>query len=67
MWIFTRKNKLNLGTWLDIAAPGLALAQPIGHWGNFFNQELYGAPTNLPWKIYIDPAHRLAGFQEYAY
>jgi len=67
MWIYTRRNKLNFATWLDLAAPGLALAQAIGRWGNFFNQELYGAPTNLPWKIYIDPAHRLAGFQEYAY
>jgi phosphatidylglycerol---prolipoprotein diacylglyceryl transferase len=67
MWIFTRRNKLNLATWLDIAAPGLALAQAIGRWGNFFNQELYGAPTNLPWKIYIDPIHRLAGFQEFSY
>jgi phosphatidylglycerol:prolipoprotein diacylglycerol transferase len=67
MWIYTRRKKLNFATWLDLAAPGLALAQAIGRWGNFFNQELYGAPTNLPWKIYIDPAHRLPGFQEYAY
>ena len=67
MWIYTRRKKINFATWLDLAAPGLALAQAIGRWGNFFNQELYGAPTNLPWKIYIDPAHRLAGFQEYAY
>ena len=54
-------------TWLDLTAPGLALAQAIGRWGNFFNQELYGAPTNLPWKIYIDPAHRLPGFENIAY
>jgi phosphatidylglycerol:prolipoprotein diacylglycerol transferase len=67
MWIYTRRKKLSLVTWLDITAPGLALAQAIGRWGNFFNQELYGAPTNLPWKIYIDPLHRLPGFQEYAY
>jgi prolipoprotein diacylglyceryl transferase len=53
--------------WADIAAPGLALGQAIGRWGNFFNQELYGAPTNLPSKIYIDPAHRLAGFQDISY
>jgi phosphatidylglycerol---prolipoprotein diacylglyceryl transferase len=61
------KKKLNFTTWLDLAAPGLALAQAIGRWENFFNQELYGAPTNLPWKIYIDPAHRLPGFQGFAY
>ena len=53
--------------WLDLAVPGLALAQAIGRWGNFFNQELYGAPTNLPWKLYIDPAHRLAGFETISY
>jgi phosphatidylglycerol---prolipoprotein diacylglyceryl transferase len=67
MWIYTRRKKLALVTWLDIAAPGLALAQAIGRWGNFFNQELYGAPTNLPWKIYIDPLHRLPGFENIAY
>jgi phosphatidylglycerol:prolipoprotein diacylglycerol transferase len=67
MWIYTRIKKLSLVTWLDITAPGLALAQAIGRWGNFFNQELYGAPTNLPWKIFIDPAHRLPGFENSAY
>jgi phosphatidylglycerol:prolipoprotein diacylglycerol transferase len=53
--------------WTDIIAPGLALAQAIGRWGNFINQEVYGAPTNLPWKIFIDPAHRLPQFQNVAY
>jgi phosphatidylglycerol:prolipoprotein diacylglycerol transferase len=52
---------------MDAIAVGLALGQAIGRWGNFFNQELYGAPTNLPWKLYIDPAHRLPGFQNVAY
>jgi phosphatidylglycerol:prolipoprotein diacylglycerol transferase len=46
--------------------PGLALAQAIGRWGNFFNQELYGPPTNLPWGIYIDPAHRLTGYEQFS-
>jgi phosphatidylglycerol:prolipoprotein diacylglycerol transferase len=67
LWIYCRQKKLNLVTWLDFIVPGLALAQAIGRWGNFFNQELYGAPTNLPWKIYIDPAHRLPGFESIAY
>jgi phosphatidylglycerol:prolipoprotein diacylglycerol transferase len=67
MWVYTRRKKLNFASWLDLAAPGLALAQAIGRWGNFFNQELYGAPTNLPWKIYIDPAHRLPGFETIGY
>jgi phosphatidylglycerol:prolipoprotein diacylglycerol transferase len=51
--IYTRRNKLNLWRWLDIAAPGMLLAQAIGRWGNFFNQELYGSHTNLPWGILI--------------
>ncbi|MGE5222705.1 MAG: prolipoprotein diacylglyceryl transferase, partial [Omnitrophica WOR_2 bacterium] len=63
LFFFTRRNKLNFATWVDIAAPALALGQSIGRWGNFFNQELYGAPTNLPWGIYIDPAHRLPGYE----
>jgi phosphatidylglycerol:prolipoprotein diacylglycerol transferase len=66
--IYVRNNKaISFVEWTDIAAPSLALGQAIGRWGNFFNQELYGAPTNLPWKIYIDPAHRLAGFENVAY
>jgi len=43
-------------------APGLFLMQAIGRWGNFFNQELYGPPTDLPWGIAIDCAHRLPEF-----
>ena len=54
-------------TWVDIIAPGLILAQAIGRWGNFANQELYGAPSDLPWALYIDPAHRLAQFADVAY
>ncbi len=67
LWIFCRIKKLSFTTWVDIIAPGLILAQAIGRWGNFVNQELYGAPTNLPWAIYIDPAHRLPGFEQYSY
>jgi phosphatidylglycerol---prolipoprotein diacylglyceryl transferase len=68
LYIFTRNyKKITFVEWTDIAAPALALGQAIGRFGNFFNQELYGAPTNLPWKIYIDPAHRLAGFENEAY
>lgn len=64
---YTRKHKLNFAEWADIAAPALALGQAIGRWGNYFNQELYGAPTDLPWKIYIDPYHRVSGFENYEY
>ena len=67
LWIYCRNKKLTFLTWLDVVAPGVALAQAIGRWGNFFNQELYGKPTNLPWKIYIDPLHRVAGYQNYDY
>ena len=60
---FTRKNTLSFWELADILAPGLALAQAIGRLGNYFNQELYGIPTNFPLKIFIDPAHRLSGFE----
>jgi prolipoprotein diacylglyceryl transferase len=46
----------------DSAVPGVALAQAIGRWGNWFNQELFGRPTDLPWGLEIDPAHRPAGY-----
>jgi phosphatidylglycerol:prolipoprotein diacylglycerol transferase len=45
----------------------LALGQAIGRWGNFVNQELYGGPTDLPWKIYIEPQYRLPGYQDVEY
>jgi phosphatidylglycerol:prolipoprotein diacylglycerol transferase len=43
---------------LDIAAPCVAIGQAIGRWGNFFNEEAFGRPTDLPWKLYISPSHR---------
>jgi phosphatidylglycerol:prolipoprotein diacylglycerol transferase len=64
MYWYTRKHHLGFAEWLDIGAPGVALGQAIGRWGNFFNQELYGAPTHLPWAIYIDPQHRMTGFTD---
>jgi len=67
LYFYTRKHKLSFSEWLDIGAPSLALGQAIGRWGNFFNQELYGAPTNLPWKIFIDPRNRVTGFENYEY
>lgn len=67
LYFYTRKYKLSFAEWADIVAPSLALGQAIGRWGNFFNQELYGAPTSLPWKIFIDPAHRVSGFEKFEY
>ncbi|MBI4637284.1 MAG: prolipoprotein diacylglyceryl transferase [Candidatus Rokubacteria bacterium] len=58
---------LPLLTYLDIAAPSLAIGQAIGRWGNFFNEEAFGVPTELPWKLYISPPHRPPGFAQYEY
>lgn len=64
IYIYVRRAKLNFWTMVDIAVPGLLLGQAIGRWGNFFNQELYGFPTTLPWGIPIDAAHRLPLFAD---
>ncbi|MFE4198111.1 prolipoprotein diacylglyceryl transferase [Paenarthrobacter sp. NPDC056912] len=56
-WIGCRRAGLKLTAFLDAAAPGLLLAQAIGRLGNWFNQELFGAPTTLPWGLEIDPAN----------
>jgi phosphatidylglycerol---prolipoprotein diacylglyceryl transferase len=50
--------------WLDYGAPGLALGQAIGRWGNFVNQELYGPPTDLPWGLKIDALHRIVPYND---
>ena len=55
-----RRWRLDLWAWADIIAPGIFAMQGIARWGNFFNQELYGPPTTLPWGIAIDCAHRVA-------
>jgi prolipoprotein diacylglyceryltransferase len=51
---------------MDAAAPALLVAQAIGRVGNYFNQELFGKPTTLPWALKISPAHRPPGFAQYA-
>ena len=66
LYLFTRNKKLNFAVWMDIVAPSLALGQAIGRWGNYFNQELYGQPTSLPWGIQIDPQYRLPGYEDLA-
>ena len=55
---YTLHQKLNFFRWADFATPGLLLAQSIGRWGNFMNQELFGPPTTLPWGIKIACANR---------
>ncbi|MFG2721859.1 prolipoprotein diacylglyceryl transferase [Streptomyces sp. NPDC048416] len=57
-WLGCRRRGIALADFADAAAPGLVLAQAMGRWGNYFNQELFGRPTSLPWKLLIDPAHR---------
>ena len=64
-YLYARKRSVDFSTWVDILAPGLALGQAIGRWGNFINQEVYGRPSTLPWAITIDPAHRLDAFMQY--
>lgn len=65
-WIGARRLGVALPPIGDAIAPGIALAQAIGRWGNWFNQELFGAPTTLPWALQIDPQHRPAGYAEFA-
>jgi phosphatidylglycerol:prolipoprotein diacylglycerol transferase len=60
IWVFLRGKGIPLSRALDIVVPGTLFAQGIARWGNFFNQELYGPPTELPWGIAIDCAHRIA-------
>jgi prolipoprotein diacylglyceryl transferase len=57
-WIGCRRRGIQLPAFADAVAPGIALAQACGRWGNWFNQELYGRPTTLPWALRIDYAHR---------
>ena len=61
-WVYVRYKRQDFFRWADAVAPGLFVMQAIGRWGNFFNQELYGPPTSLPWGIRIDCAHRVADF-----
>jgi phosphatidylglycerol:prolipoprotein diacylglycerol transferase len=62
--IYTRYAKLRFWTWVDIIAPGFLIAQGIGRWGNFFNQEAYGRPTTLPIGVSIDADRRLPPYTD---
>jgi prolipoprotein diacylglyceryl transferase len=65
-WLVARRRRLRLLALLDAAAPGLLVAQAIGRLGNWFNQELFGRPTTLPWALEIAPQYRPAGYAQYA-
>jgi prolipoprotein diacylglyceryl transferase len=57
-YIACRRHGMKFRAFADAVAPAIVLAQAIGRWGNWFNQELFGKPTTLPWGLEIDPAHR---------
>ncbi|GIG21055.1 prolipoprotein diacylglyceryl transferase 2 [Cellulomonas chitinilytica] len=62
-WIGCRRNGVRLAPFADALAPGLLVAQAIGRLGNWFNQELFGGPTSLPWGLQIDDAHLPPGYE----
>ena len=65
MWRLRRAG-VAPGPFLDAAAPALLVGQAVGRIGNYFNQELFGGPTSLPWALQISPAHRPAGYESFA-
>jgi prolipoprotein diacylglyceryl transferase len=65
LWVL-RRRRVDIPAFMDAAAPGLLVAQAIGRVGNYFNQELFGGPTTLPWGLEIAPAHRPPGYLHYA-
>lgn len=65
-YIGCARQGLAFGPFADAIAPGIAFAQAIGRWGNWFNQELFGRPTTLPWGLSIDVAHRPDGYVTYS-
>lgn len=65
-WIGAKRAGVALPPVGDAIAPGIALAQAIGRWGNYFNQELFGSPTDLPWGLQISPNNRPSGFEEFS-
>ncbi len=67
LFFISRRRGYRFWRLADILAPGLALGQALGRWGNYFNQEAYGLPTNAPWGIPIDTAHRMAGYESFEY
>ncbi len=66
LFVYAKLKRISFFFLADFLVPGLALAQSIGRWGNYFNQELYGLPTNVPWAIFIDETNRVPGFESYA-
>ena len=63
--VITRRRHMDTLAAMDCMAPGIVLAQAIGRWGNWFNQELFGKPTTLPWGLEISLEHRPLGYTQY--
>lgn len=65
--IFARLQRVSFWQLTDLVAPSLILGQAIGRWGNFFNSEAFGRPTDLPWKLFIPVDRRPPGYEQFAY
>ncbi|MCA9861082.1 MAG: prolipoprotein diacylglyceryl transferase, partial [Thermomicrobiales bacterium] len=66
LWLYARHRGQPFLTWADIAAAALPVGQAIGRWGNWANQEAFGRPSDRPWAVTIDPAHRPPEYAEYS-
>ena len=66
LFIYTRRQRIPMWGWTDLCAIGVSLGQVFGRWGNFFNQELYGRPTNAFWAVHIEEIYRLPAYQEFS-
>jgi prolipoprotein diacylglyceryl transferase len=64
--VLMRRWKGDIPAFADAVAPAVPLAQAIGRWGNYFNQELYGRPTDVPWALEVEPGFRRPGFEDVA-
>jgi phosphatidylglycerol:prolipoprotein diacylglycerol transferase len=65
LWWYCRRNRIPTIALADLGVIGVALGQFVGRWGNFFNQELFGKPTSLPWAVHIDSIYRPTGFEAF--
>ncbi len=64
---YLKIHKIHWLLYADIIMPGVLLAQSLGRWGNFFNSEAFGRPTDLPWKLFIPFAKRPQGFEDFEF
>lgn len=66
-WVFARLKRVSFWQLADLVAPSLILGQAMGRWGNFFNSEAFGRPTDLPWKLLIPLERRPRGYETSEY